>query len=298
MLANKWCASGLEHIQLTPPVRGGHRGPFPGNNGTVVESVTESIIAVAVTDTATVEVGTVTVTEKETGTETGSTAATITNADDVAKIEKKKVARVTATAIEMKRIIENGEERGRMTQRTLLTQRGKEVMMYLMYPMLHTVPILEIQKEGTQNIRKSVTAYARTHVSLWNYLRRARLGKFLADALKLITDQALRSPPSPGFEQPPEDYNPEEPKEDDSETRSVFVSQLAARLTARDLGYFFEDKLGEGAVLDSRIVTDRISRRSKGYDEHAHKLGIPLTPVTASVTSNSEQWNSSRKHLI
>ena len=57
----------------------------------------------------------------------------------------------------------------------------------------------------------------------------------------------------------------EEPKEDDSEARSVFVSQLAARLTARDLGYFFEDKLGEGTVMDSRIVTDRISRRSKGY---------------------------------
>ncbi|OSD03128.1 splicing factor CC1-like protein [Trametes coccinea BRFM310] len=56
----------------------------------------------------------------------------------------------------------------------------------------------------------------------------------------------------------------EEPSPDDSEARSVFVSQLAARLTARDLGYFFEDKLGEGSVLDSRIVTDRISRRSKG----------------------------------
>ncbi|KIJ68490.1 hypothetical protein HYDPIDRAFT_24760 [Hydnomerulius pinastri MD-312] len=78
-----------------------------------------------------------------------------------------------------------------------------------------------------------------------------------------------RSPPvkraSPTYEAPPqEDYNPDEPKEDDSEARSVFVSQLAARLTARDLGYFFEDKLGEGTVMDSRIVTDRLSRRSKG----------------------------------
>ena len=62
-----------------------------------------------------------------------------------------------------------------------------------------------------------------------------------------------------------EPYNPDEPKEDDSEARSVFVSQLAARLTAKDLGYFFEDKLGEGTVMDSRIVTDRLSRRSKGY---------------------------------
>ncbi|PPR05698.1 hypothetical protein CVT26_008939 [Gymnopilus dilepis] len=77
-----------------------------------------------------------------------------------------------------------------------------------------------------------------------------------------------KSPPPPGvrrasptYEEP---FNPDEPKEDDSEARSVFVSQLAARLTARDLGYFFEDKLGEGTVMDSRIVTDRLSRRSKG----------------------------------
>ncbi len=54
-------------------------------------------------------------------------------------------------------------------------------------------------------------------------------------------------------------------QEDDSEARSVFVSQLAAKLTARDLAYFLEDKLGDGAVRDCRIVTDRISRRSKGY---------------------------------
>ncbi|KZT30541.1 splicing factor, CC1-like protein [Neolentinus lepideus HHB14362 ss-1] len=70
--------------------------------------------------------------------------------------------------------------------------------------------------------------------------------------------------PSPTYEAPAEEYNPEEPKEDDSEQRSVFVSQLAARLTARDLGYFFEDHLGEGSVMDARIVTDRLSRRSKG----------------------------------
>ena len=76
----------------------------------------------------------------------------------------------------------------------------------------------------------------------------------------------IRRRASPVYEAPPEEpYNPDEPKEDDSEARSVFVSQLAARLTARDLGYFFEDKLGEGTVMDSRIVTDRLSRRSKGY---------------------------------
>jgi RNA-binding protein 39 len=72
--------------------------------------------------------------------------------------------------------------------------------------------------------------------------------------------------PSPTYELPVDDpYNPDEPKEDDSEARSVFVSQLAARLTARDLGFFFEEKLGENTVMDSRIVTDRLSRRSKGW---------------------------------
>ncbi|KAF4623561.1 hypothetical protein D9613_001775 [Agrocybe pediades] len=83
---------------------------------------------------------------------------------------------------------------------------------------------------------------------------------------------STKSPPPPGVRRNSpayasyenQDFNPDEPKEDDSEARSVFVSQLAARLTARDLGYFFEDKLGEGTVMDSRIVTDRLSRRSKG----------------------------------
>jgi RNA-binding protein 39 len=89
--------------------------------------------------------------------------------------------------------------------------------------------------------------------------------------LRLVADLSLtvyirRQSPSYAAPQAQEDYNPDaEPKEDDSEARSVFVSQLAARLTARDLGYFFEDKLGEGSVMDARIVTDRISRRSKGY---------------------------------
>lgn len=77
------------------------------------------------------------------------------------------------------------------------------------------------------------------------------------------TDHAYRRP-SPSYELPQDDPMNDEPSPDDSEARSVFVSQLAARLTARDLGYFFEDKLGEGSVMDSRIVTDRISRRSKG----------------------------------
>ena len=42
--------------------------------------------------------------------------------------------------------------------------------------------------------------------------------------------------PSPTYEVPPDDPMNDEPKEDDSEARSVFVSQLAARLTARDVG--------------------------------------------------------------
>jgi RNA-binding protein 23/39 len=51
----------------------------------------------------------------------------------------------------------------------------------------------------------------------------------------------------------------------DRESRSIFVSQIAARITSADLGLFFEDKLGPESVRDARIVTDRLSRRSKGY---------------------------------
>lgn len=76
-------------------------------------------------------------------------------------------------------------------------------------------------------------------------------------------DLALRL--SPTLEPTNDEPVVEEPNPEDSEARSVFVSQLAARLTARDLGYFFEDKLGDNTVLDARIVTDRLSRRSKGY---------------------------------
>jgi len=156
--------------------------------------------------------------------------------------------------------------------------------------MFRPVPVLVTQKEGPQSKEKIATAPAEPHANLRNDLPRALLhGESLVDAPQTITNRALPSHPSPGFEQPQDDYNPEEPKEDDSETRSVFVSQLAARLTARDLGYFFEDKLGEGTVLDSRIVTDRISRRSKGYNLLLYKLGTPLTTVTESVTWSSER---------
>ncbi|WWC90784.1 uncharacterized protein L201_005721 [Kwoniella dendrophila CBS 6074] len=48
------------------------------------------------------------------------------------------------------------------------------------------------------------------------------------------------------------------------ENRSIFISQLSAKMTSHDLGMFFEDKLGRGAVRDARIVTDKVTRRSKG----------------------------------
>jgi hypothetical protein len=85
-----------------------------------------------------------------------------------------------------------------------------------------------------------------------------------------------RSPPprrrSPMYDVPPP-RRPEPPRDEvsalieeaASEARSVFVSQLAAKLTSRDVGMFFEDKLGRGSVRDARVVTDRITRRSKGY---------------------------------
>ena len=92
---------------------------------------------------------------------------------------------------------------------------------------------------------------------------RWRTSFFLRLVGSLIVSSHFRRK-SPTYEPPPDDPMNDEPREDDSEARSVFVSQLAARLTARDLGYFFEDKLGENTVLDARIVTDRLSRRSKG----------------------------------
>lgn len=44
--------------------------------------------------------------------------------------------------------------------------------------------------------------------------------------------------------------------------RSVFVSQLSARVGDRELSQFFEQQAGK--VRDARVITDRISRRSKG----------------------------------
>lgn len=50
--------------------------------------------------------------------------------------------------------------------------------------------------------------------------------------------------------------------EEEHEMRSVFVSQLSARVTDRELGTFFEKNAGR--VRDAKVITDRISRRSKG----------------------------------
>ncbi|EGF97966.1 uncharacterized protein MELLADRAFT_84111 [Melampsora larici-populina 98AG31] len=50
--------------------------------------------------------------------------------------------------------------------------------------------------------------------------------------------------------------------EEEHEMRSVFVSQLSARVGDRELSQFFEQQAGK--VRDARVITDRISRRSKG----------------------------------
>ncbi|GAA5972109.1 hypothetical protein JCM11641_002498 [Rhodosporidiobolus odoratus] len=50
--------------------------------------------------------------------------------------------------------------------------------------------------------------------------------------------------------------------EEQREMRSIFVSQLAARVTDRELGIFFETHAGK--VRDARVIVDRITRRSKG----------------------------------
>ncbi|SGY15315.1 BQ5605_C013g07322 [Microbotryum silenes-dioicae] len=46
------------------------------------------------------------------------------------------------------------------------------------------------------------------------------------------------------------------------EMRSIFVSQLSARVGDRELGIFFENQAGK--VREARVIVDRISRRSKG----------------------------------
>ena len=50
--------------------------------------------------------------------------------------------------------------------------------------------------------------------------------------------------------------------EEEHEMRSVFVSQLSARVGDRELFQFFETQVGK--VRDARVILDRVSRRSKG----------------------------------
>ena len=79
--------------------------------------------------------------------------------------------------------------------------------------------------------------------------------------------------------------------------RSVFVSQLSARVTDRELGQFFEMQAGK--VREAKVITDRISRRSKGL-VHLASLAEMSTDFhdrrTESVTSNSSTWTPFRKH--
>lgn len=51
--------------------------------------------------------------------------------------------------------------------------------------------------------------------------------------------------------------------EEERDRRTIFVTQLAARLTSRELEDFFSEA---GRVRAGRIISDRNSRRSKGYE--------------------------------
>ncbi|KAM0750764.1 splicing factor, CC1-like protein [Meredithblackwellia eburnea MCA 4105] len=63
---------------------------------------------------------------------------------------------------------------------------------------------------------------------------------------------------------PPPRRRSESPQlsEEQREMRSIFVSQLSARVTDRELGIFFDSQAGR--VREARVIVDRISRRSKG----------------------------------
>ncbi|ODO06636.1 hypothetical protein I350_03994 [Cryptococcus amylolentus CBS 6273] len=68
---------------------------------------------------------------------------------------------------------------------------------------------------------------------------------------------------TPDYDQPPRRRGPP-PQDVDPKGRTVFVSQLSAKMTSRILGMFFEDKLGPRSVREARVVTDRGGRRSRG----------------------------------
>ena len=78
----------------------------------------------------------------------------------------------------------------------------------------------------------------------------------------LLTIGRCSSTPSP----PLDEY--------ERDRRTVFVQQLAARLRSKEFADFFK---AAGKVRDARIVTDRITGRSKGYIASYHgEAEIPL----------------------
>jgi len=82
-----------------------------------------------------------------------------------------------------------------------------------------------------------------------------------------LSDRRVRSPSLP---------LPEEERD----KRTVFVTQLAARLRSRELAEFFSQA---GRVRDARIISDRNSRRSKGvgyvefYEEESVQKALAMT---------------------
>ena len=70
----------------------------------------------------------------------------------------------------------------------------------------------------------------------------------------------LRRRPSPSYDQINDDPLNEEPREDDSEARSVFVSQLAARLTEK----LYADGTGKPSKWWMSFQKRRFMNRSLG----------------------------------
>lgn len=67
--------------------------------------------------------------------------------------------------------------------------------------------------------------------------------------------------------------------EEEHEMRSVFVSQLSARVGDRELFQFFETHVGK--VRDARVILDRVSRRSKGWVYlRVHRVATWLTALS------------------
>lgn len=78
--------------------------------------------------------------------------------------------------------------------------------------------------------------------------------------------------------------------EDETDRRTVFVQQLAARLRTKDLINFFE-KIGP--VKEAQIVKDRVSGRSKGYVCTSTYEQRMLTFFAVLVTLSSRMKNRS-----